>query len=133
MSHRTEHLSDQAVPPPDVHDVLLWRLAIDVAAAHQPDDHGNCRNLACSGQAGICPALHRARQALRAARTPQPSPIPAPARIRVTGRATVPTTGQRPGRFVGWFATARSAMRTWLPGPCPALPHRVPGATLAAA
>ncbi|MEW2382398.1 hypothetical protein AB0873_09955 [Micromonospora sp. NPDC047707] len=40
-----ERLSTQAVLPDDVTDPLLWRLAFDVASAHQPDERGDCRNL----------------------------------------------------------------------------------------
>jgi hypothetical protein len=30
------HLCDHLPVPPDIHDVLLWRLAVDVACAHRP-------------------------------------------------------------------------------------------------
>ena len=42
--HPRHRLSEQATPPPNVADVRLWRLALDVA--HQPDDHGDCRTAA---------------------------------------------------------------------------------------
>lgn len=60
--HARERLSALAALPDDVVDPLLWRLATDVAAAHQPDKHGNCRNLQCAGKHGMCAA---ARSALR--------------------------------------------------------------------
>ncbi|WP_240033074.1 hypothetical protein [Micromonospora globbae] len=40
-----ERLSTLAVLPDDVTNPLLWRLAFDVTAAHQPDQRGDCRNL----------------------------------------------------------------------------------------
>ncbi|TDC84694.1 hypothetical protein E1193_05070 [Micromonospora sp. KC606] len=40
-----ERLSLLAAIPDDVTDPLMWRLALDVTAAHHPDHNGNCRNL----------------------------------------------------------------------------------------
>ncbi|SCF21804.1 hypothetical protein [Micromonospora mirobrigensis] len=53
--------------PAGVTDPLLWRLAEDVAAAHQPDENGNCRNLLCAGQRGPCGPLVNADRARRLA------------------------------------------------------------------
>ncbi|WP_278187494.1 hypothetical protein [Micromonospora sp. R77] len=40
-----ERLSALAVVPDDATHPLLGRLALDVAAARQPNEHGDCRNL----------------------------------------------------------------------------------------
>ncbi|TDC34091.1 hypothetical protein [Micromonospora sp. KC213] len=50
--------------PEGVTDPLLWRLATDVAEAHQPDETGHCDNLLCDGQAWPCEATRNARRAL---------------------------------------------------------------------
>lgn len=97
-----ERLSTLAVLPDDVTDPLLWRLAFDVAAAHQPDEHGNCRNLQCAGQRGECTAARTARRAMTLARGNRPSTaLPEPRRAH--GRASV-ATARWP--FRGWFATS---------------------------
>ncbi|MER5702087.1 hypothetical protein ABT023_09020 [Micromonospora sp. NPDC002296] len=49
-------------------DPLLWRLAYDVAEAHQPDETGRCRSLLCAGQQGPCETLHNAERAMELAR-----------------------------------------------------------------
>ncbi|TDC66096.1 hypothetical protein E1258_03775 [Micromonospora sp. KC207] len=94
-----ERLSALAALPDDVIDSLLWRLALDVAAAHQPDERGNCRNLQCTGQRGMCAAARAARRALTLARVSRPSsarPEPRPAHESTsTAVARVP--------FRGWF------------------------------
>ncbi|MGC4806802.1 hypothetical protein [Micromonospora sp. DT233] len=59
--HRSSH--DAAVPS-DVTDLLLWRLAYDVAAAHQPDESGRCPNLLCNHQPAPCEALTNAERAM---------------------------------------------------------------------
>lgn len=76
--------SDGAVPPEDVTDPLLWRVAYDVAKAHEPDETGRCRNLLCAGAAAPCPPLANARRAMGLARdagpaTPSSAPLPHPA------------------------------------------------------
>lgn len=98
-----ERLSLLAVIPSDVTDPLLWRLALDVTAVHQPDDHGNCRNLQCAGQRGMCAAARTARRAMNLAR-PARSAATSPAPQRTHGRAAVATNG--PGGFRGWFTTS---------------------------
>ncbi len=95
-----ERLSALAVLPDDVIDPLLWRLAFDVATAHQPNERGNCRNLQCLGQRGMCAAARAARRAMALARSPRTTASRTrPAR----GRATVTGSSQR--GFAGWFAT----------------------------
>lgn len=97
--------SDQTVVPTDVTDILLWRLAVDVAAAHQPDDHGRCRNLQCDTIDGSCSPFTYANQALYLARRPaRAHSVTAPAMpVVARGRAAV-AAGRGPG---GWFrATA---------------------------
>lgn len=121
MTHPTVHHhthrprpSNAATPPSHVGDILLWRLAVDVAAAHQRDAAGDCVNLACATQRGTCAAARLAQHALRAAsrpadRQPRPLPVPAlPSRMAapsVVGRAAV-TAGRR---FTGWFTSTRTA------------------------
>lgn len=95
-----ERLSALAALPDDVIDSLLWRLAFDVAAAHQPNERGDCRNLQCVGQRGMCAAARAARRAMALARSSRTTA----ARTRpARGRATVAGFSQ-PG-FAGWFAT----------------------------
>ncbi|WP_229401802.1 hypothetical protein [Micromonospora okii] len=88
MSGTTHHRSSHdAVAPSDVTDTLLWRLAYDVAEAHQPDEHGRCPNLLCEHQPAPCAPLANAERAMRLSRggadaAPQRSayhPFPAPA------------------------------------------------------
>ncbi|MBY8875622.1 hypothetical protein K7640_27715 [Micromonospora sp. PLK6-60] len=55
--------------PGGVTDPLLWRLAEDVAAAHQPDGRDGCRNLLCAGEAYPCPPLRHAQRARELAGT----------------------------------------------------------------
>ncbi|WBB81068.1 hypothetical protein O7606_06715 [Micromonospora sp. WMMD882] len=62
------HPSRQVALPDDVTDPLLWRLAFDVARAHQPDESGRCGNLNCPDEHGPCPALHHAERAMFLAR-----------------------------------------------------------------
>ncbi|MEU5826164.1 hypothetical protein [Micromonospora tulbaghiae] len=113
-----ERLSTLAVLPDDVTDPLLWRLAFDVASAHQPDERGDCRNLQCQGQRGMCAAARAARRAMTAARAPRATtPHPLPPR----GRAAVAGPSKR--SFVGWF-TARSPVEATRPTSRPeALPR----------
>ncbi|WP_050777824.1 hypothetical protein [Micromonospora sp. ATCC 39149] len=49
-------------------DTLLWRLAYDVAEAHQPDGTGRCRSLLCGDQEAPCHVLVDAERAMRLAR-----------------------------------------------------------------
>ena len=51
MSDTTARSDRQADRPAEVTDPLLWKLALDVADAHEPDGDGGCRNLLCTGQA----------------------------------------------------------------------------------
>ncbi|SCG43245.1 hypothetical protein [Micromonospora coxensis] len=62
-------MSEQTRPQPrtapaGVTDPLLWRLAADVAQAHQPDRTGRCDNLLCDRQEWPCEAASNARRAL---------------------------------------------------------------------
>lgn len=122
-----ERPSHLAVVPNDVTDRLLWRLALDVTAAHQPGEDGRCHNPQCTDQLGPCAASVNARRAMNLARRTPPAPRqPAPPTAR--GRATVPTRQQR--AFASWFTRPTPA-----PTRCPParLPHRLPGAALASA
>ena len=126
--------------PPDVADVLLWRLAADVMIEHQPGPDGHCANLRCADEQGPCTAAIQAQHALRAARrrtvsataTPRP-PTPDPATARrpperpqrgaAVGRAPVRT--HNTGRFTGWFTSTANAITRWRPDQ--RLPQRTPG------
>ncbi|MDM4783697.1 MULTISPECIES: hypothetical protein [unclassified Micromonospora] len=104
-----ERLSALAVVPDDVTDPLLWRLALDVAAAHQPNEHGDCRNLQCAGQRGMCAAARHARRAMTLARRPRlvvAPPRPTRDNHRVVREIDSPTL------FGGWFASANSPAPT---------------------
>jgi hypothetical protein len=70
--------SDTCTFPDDVTDRLLYALAVDVAAAHQPGTDGTCGNPQCLNQPGLCEPLRNAYRAATAARR-QPvgeQPIP---------------------------------------------------------
>ncbi|WP_240638393.1 hypothetical protein [Micromonospora aurantiaca] len=76
--------------PHTVTDVLLWLLATDVAAAHQPHPRnpGRCANLRCTNQAYPCPPSRDAHRAQQAATATRP---------RARGRARVTSA------LTGWF------------------------------
>lgn len=84
--------------PRTVNDVLLWLLATDVAAAHQPhpDQPRRCANLRCGGYLYPCPPARDAQRACQAATRPAPS-------THGSARVPVPTA-----RFAGWFRPART-------------------------
>jgi hypothetical protein len=111
--------SDRHPAPDDVTDRLLWALAVDVAAAHQPGPDGSCTNLQCRGQRGPCWALHTARRAaqlIRSAATHGPAsaptaPPPLPHHV-ARGRATVTPA---PQGFTTWFGA--SAVPPTAPAP----------------
>ncbi|AEB42636.1 hypothetical protein VAB18032_07580 [Micromonospora maris AB-18-032] len=104
---RSRRPSDRTPVPDDVTDRLLWALAVDVAAAHQPGPDGLCTNLQCRGQHGPCWALRTAHRAHRhARRTPATfGESRSPAVGAVRGRAPVPAPSvpAPSGRFTGWF------------------------------
>jgi hypothetical protein len=129
--------SDHAAVPADVTDLLLWRLAVDVAAAHQPGEDGRCGNLLCATETGQCAALQAAQRAMHVARAfassaQKPRPM-ASSTITARGRAPVPVT-PHPAEFTGWFV--RPAPQ---PGPHPSVaapnppPHRLPATAASAA
>jgi hypothetical protein len=122
---RTRPSTDVAVPH-DVTDVMLWRLAFDVAVEHQRGPDGSCTNLRCAGQHGPCKPAMQAQGALRAARrpatpAPQPpaappnpaahAPVADPHQTPAVGRATVIHADTR--RFTGWFANTAAAADQW--------------------
>ncbi|TWJ19056.1 MULTISPECIES: hypothetical protein [Micromonospora] len=115
-----ERLSTLAVLPDDVTDPLLWRLAFDVASAHQPDERGDCRNLQCHGQRGMCAAARAARRAMTVSRAPQ---MTVPQSVPARGRAAGDGLSRR--GFAGWFTVgspAETMRRVSGPGPLPHLP-----------
>ncbi|MBQ1075771.1 hypothetical protein KBX06_21800 [Micromonospora sp. C31] len=93
MSDTTDRSDRQADRPAEVTDPLLWKLALDVADAHEPNGNGGCRNLLCAGQAWPCPAWNNAQRALRMARagSGQSPHVARPAGRQ--GRSDLPTTG----------------------------------------
>lgn len=110
--------------PPEVTDPLLWRLALDVIAAHQPGDDGRCRNLQCAAHTAPCPASVAARRAMHVARPTPATPAPAAqpdtavAATVARGRAAVPAPANR-GPFTGWFTTPLRPGRWRNPVPVP--------------
>ena len=70
----TPRPSDRIAAPDDVTDPLLWRLAVDVADAHQPGAAGRCGNPLCADQTGPCEALANAERAIAVARGVTPTP-----------------------------------------------------------
>ncbi|WP_244295584.1 hypothetical protein [Micromonospora orduensis] len=97
-----ERLSALAVVPDDLTDPLLWRLALDVAAAHQPNERGDCRNLQCAGQRDKCAAACDARRAMTLARRPRPVVArQTPMALRDHRRAVADVGA--PTSFRGWF------------------------------
>ncbi|MFG1776834.1 hypothetical protein ACGFIG_10435 [Micromonospora sp. NPDC049048] len=104
--------------PDDVTDPLLWRLALDVIGAHQPDNRGDCRNLQCAGQRGMCDAARTARRAMGLARPARPAATPAPT-PRAHGHAAVAAPAS--SVFRGWFTTSPARL------PAPRSGGRLPG------
>ncbi|GAB3186715.1 hypothetical protein FHX75_111344 [Micromonospora palomenae] len=97
-----------------VTDVLLWLLATDVAAAHQPhpEQPDRCANLRCTGQPYPCPPARDAHRACQAANRP---------RLLAHGRArvTAPAAGGAAARFAGWFRPTRPVTPSPLSMPYP--------------
>jgi hypothetical protein len=83
------HLCDHLPIPPDIHDVLLWRLAVEVASAHRPGSHGRCTSPLCAGQPYPCRPARNAQAAAHTARRPPPPP-PRQTTPHAVGRAAVP-------------------------------------------
>ncbi|MGC4808742.1 hypothetical protein [Micromonospora sp. DT233] len=109
--------------PEDVTDVLLWRMAARVAAAHQPDRHHpeRCANLRCAHEAYPCPPLRDAQRAQHAAIRP---------RRFTPGRARVSAVAAAAKKFVGWLRPIHTTPAT-PPPPAPMpLPRRQPMAAL---
>lgn len=141
---RTRPSADAPVPD-DVTDVMLWRLAFDVAVEHQRDRNGDCTSLRCTGQRGLCePAVH-AQHALQVARRPAnpapPRPDPTPPIVAghtpITNPHRTPAVGRaravqpNAGRFTGWFTrTPAAAVDRWRAND---LPQRIPFAAQVAA
>ncbi|MEV6932100.1 hypothetical protein AB0M46_47485 [Dactylosporangium sp. NPDC051485] len=146
------HPSADVTVPADVIDVLLWRLAFDVAAEHQRNPAGDCTNLRCTGVRGVCAPAVQAQRALRMARRPL-APVRSPAASSPPVARTAPTAAlapvaahdprpaptvvgraavgrPNPGRFTDWFTSAVGAVHGRRPNQ---LPRRRPGAALALA
>ncbi|MBF9133335.1 hypothetical protein I0C86_30880 [Plantactinospora sp. S1510] len=109
--HRdTAHDPGQDVPR-DVTDVLLWRMAARVIAAHQPQPERptRCASLLCAGQHYPCPPVRAARRAQQVSRhvpaTPEAS---APHQPAVAGR---PAEHPPRHRFTDWYAATRAMIQ----------------------
>lgn len=115
---RRERPGRFAAVPDDTTDPLLWRLAIDVLAAHQPAQDGNCRNLQCAENTGPCTAATAARRAIQLAQSPA---HPSDHRQLPVRRQARPKPPARSGEhFIGWFTTPAPAARvTRQPDPVP--------------
>ncbi|MGK5740023.1 hypothetical protein [Micromonospora sp. URMC 103] len=106
---RTEGVTDR---PEGVADPLLWKLAVGVADAHEPDGEGGCRNLLCAGEPWPCTAWNNAQRALRAAQGESADTPPAPAEQSTgwSGAPVVPAarraTAQPAQRGTGATASA---------------------------
>ncbi|MDO3705105.1 hypothetical protein Q3W71_25890 [Micromonospora sp. C28SCA-DRY-2] len=94
---RSDHQADR---PEEVTDPLLWKLALEVADAHEPDGDGGCRNLLCAGQSWPCAAWNNAQHALSVARADTPPAPPAADREPVTGWAATAPAQRRPASRV---------------------------------
>ncbi|WP_435204962.1 hypothetical protein [Micromonospora sp. bgisy143] len=129
LEDRSWRPSDRIAVPDDVTDRLLWALAVDVTAAHQPGPDSACTNLQCRGQHGPCWALRTAgraeQHARRATTLALPPARPSPRRVAAArGRASVPAP---PRRFTGWFAPAHPPAPLMPPAPVPdAVPPEPP-------
>ncbi len=101
MPHlRRERPGHFASVPDDVTDPLLWRLAIDVLAAHQPGQNSNCRNLQCVGE--VAPAPRQGTPA---------EPWNSLAQLRAPPLEPRSFDGDA-GREVGWFTPSMSVAST---------------------
>lgn len=95
------HPSARPPVPADVDDILLWRLALDVATAHRPGHDGRCTSLLCAAEPTYpCPPAAAAQRAAHAALRPTPT---------ARGRAAVPPPSAVTGRaaLIGAAATSR--------------------------
>jgi len=96
MRDPRSHPSTRLPVPADVADILLWRLAVDVAAAHQPGPDGRCSSLLCAGRPTYpCPPAAAAQRATHAALRPPPT---------ARGRAAVPPTAVGRAAAIGAVA-----------------------------
>ncbi|MEV4201292.1 hypothetical protein [Micromonospora globbae] len=83
---RTDSVTER---PDGVTDPLLWKLALEVADAHEPDGEGGCRNLLCAGEPWPCTAWNNAQRALRAAQS-EADGVAEPAQDAPTGWSAAP-------------------------------------------
>jgi hypothetical protein len=82
---RRHHITDR---PAEVTDLLLWRLALDVADAHAPVEDGSCSHLLCAGQDWPCEPWQQAQRALSLAQGGVHDEAPALASPREADRTT---------------------------------------------
>ncbi|GAB3852272.1 hypothetical protein ACFPIJ_42245 [Dactylosporangium cerinum] len=160
VTQERTHPSADVTVPEDVVDVLLWRLAFDVAAEHQRNSAGDCTNLRCTGVRRICAPAVDAYRALRMARRPL-APARSPAASSPSAARTAPTTAPAPvdtpdprpaptvfgraavghsntGQFTDWFTSAVRTVHGRRPNQLPRgrpgadhhLPQRTPGSAL---
>ncbi|MFF0718741.1 hypothetical protein [Micromonospora sp. NPDC003816] len=101
--------------PEDVTDVLLWRTAARVIAAHrpQPDRPTRCVSLLCAGQHYPCPPVRAAHRAQQLSRRRVPAASGARAALAPRGVAAVVgwSNGRPPRRrFADWHTAVRAAI-----------------------
>lgn len=101
-------------PPADITDVMLWRLAADVARHHQRDHTGRCAHPICRGAPWPCPPHDLAVRGDHAARRPADTPdVSAP-----TNPPRRPTA--YPRRTPSWVAVMATSGVRPRPGSDPA-------------
>ncbi|WP_341715845.1 hypothetical protein QQG74_17520 [Micromonospora sp. FIMYZ51] len=103
MSENADRPSYDTDRPDEVTDPLLWRLALDVADAHAPDEQGGCVHLICADQEWPCGPWQQAQRALALAQggsTDEAEQPQAPQHPQRGGwPAAVPAwAAERPGR-----------------------------------
>lgn len=103
MRDPSPHPSARPPVPDTVGDLLLWRLAVDVAAAHQPGPDRRCTSPLCTDQPSYpCPPATAAQRATLAAHRQPPI---------ARGRATVPAAGTGRAALIGTAAAVAQPAR----------------------
>lgn len=104
--------SERVAVPDGVADVLLWRLAVDVLAAHQADGAGSCGSLLCSGEVYPCRAARTAQRAMDAACAGEPFTAAVPTDLETAEHDQRAMTGAPRASMVvpplGWFGNGAS-------------------------
>jgi hypothetical protein len=122
---------DDAPVPADVTDLLLWRLGVDVAAAHQPGPDGRCRSLLCATETGPCAVFRAAQRAMHLARTSKLCRRAPRSTVTARGSAPVPVMPSQ-AQAAGWFTRSPAPPHRPVAEPNPP-PDRLPAITAPAA